>query len=57
VEPRLLVCLVEAGHVAAVRHLDERYEKRRQAVGDTSGALTGCYQPDYLARLREDWPA
>lgn len=30
--------------------------KRRAAVEETAGALTGLYEPGELERLREDWP-
>lgn len=30
---------------------------RRAAVERSAGALTGIYEPDYLATLRDDWPA
>ena len=32
-------------------------QARLEAVRSTSGALTGCYEADYLEQLREDWPA
>jgi hypothetical protein len=31
--------------------------RRREAIRRTSGALTGVFEPDYLERLRDDWPA
>jgi hypothetical protein len=31
--------------------------KRRAAVVETAGALSGVYEPGELERLREDWPA
>ncbi|MHB8719291.1 MAG: hypothetical protein ACYDAC_10445 [Candidatus Dormibacteria bacterium] len=54
---RLLVRLVEEGGRAVGRQEDEEAARRRQALADTSGALTGLYGPDYLDRLRHDWPA
>jgi sulfite reductase beta subunit-like hemoprotein len=30
--------------------------KRRAAIAETAGALTGLYEPGELERLREDWP-
>ena len=54
---RLLVHLVEEGHRALVRDATERAAARRAAVERTSGALTGLYDADYLAELRNDWPA
>jgi hypothetical protein len=29
---------------------------RREAAESTAGSLTGAYPPDYLKRLRDDWP-
>jgi hypothetical protein len=49
----LLLRLLAAGQDAIKREENER----RDAVKQTSGALTGVYRPDELARLREDWPA
>jgi len=31
--------------------------KRRAAIVETAGALSGAYEPGELERLREDWPA
>jgi hypothetical protein len=31
--------------------------KRRAAIVETAGALSGVYEPGELERLREDWPA
>ena len=39
------------------RERDEGAARRREAIQRTSGALTGAYEPDYLERLRHDWPA
>lgn len=30
--------------------------KRRAAVAETAGTLSGIYEPGELERLREDWP-
>lgn len=54
---RLLVRLVEEGGRAVERHEDEEAARRRQTLAETSGALTGLYGPEYLDRLRHDWPA
>lgn len=54
---RLLVRLVEEGGRAVEGHEDEEAARRRQAVAETSGALTGLYGPEYLDGLRHDWPA
>jgi hypothetical protein len=52
----LLLRLVEQGRDAIRREQDEAADVRRAAIRRTSGALTGAYEPDYLARLRDDWP-
>jgi hypothetical protein len=31
--------------------------RRRAAIMETAGALSGIYEPGELKRLREDWPA
>lgn len=49
----LLQRLIAAGY----HHLRASGESRKVAVEDTSGALTGAYGTDYLAELREEWPA
>lgn len=54
---RLLLHLVEEGHRALRGELEQTRNARRRAIASTSGALTGVYGPDYLTRLREDWPA
>ncbi len=54
--PQLLVRLALQGHVAAQQAHDERHQRRLDALERYSGALTGTYGPDYLAKLREDWP-
>jgi hypothetical protein len=53
----LLLRLVEQGREALDRERAEAAERRRDAVRRTSGALTGSYEPGYLDRLRDDWPA
>jgi hypothetical protein len=53
----LLLRLVEQGRSVIERERGEEAERRRQAVLETSGALTGAYEPGYLDRLRDDWPA
>lgn len=54
---QLLVRLALEGHRAAEQIRDERRQRRLDAVSKYSGSLTGVYGPDYLTRLREDWPA
>jgi hypothetical protein len=53
----LLLRLVEQGRDVIERDRAEEIERRRAAVRQTSGALTGVYEPGYLDRLRDDWPA
>lgn len=54
---QLLVQLALEGHHAVQRAQDERRRRRLAALREHSGALTGTYGPDYLRRLREEWPA
>jgi len=53
----LLLRLVEQGREVIDRDRDGAIENRREAIRRTSGALTGAYEPGYLERLRDDWPA
>jgi hypothetical protein len=53
----LLLRLVAQGREVLERERAEATTRRRDAVHRTSGALTGSYEPDYLERLRDDWPA
>lgn len=53
----LLLRLVEQGRDVIERDRTEEAERRRQAILQTSGTLTGAYEPGYLDRLRDDWPA
>jgi hypothetical protein len=53
----LLLRLVEQGRAVIDRERDDAAARRRDAIRRTSGALTGDYEPDYLERLRGDWPA
>jgi hypothetical protein len=53
----LLLRLVEQGRDVIDRDRDEATARRREAIRRTSGALTGAYEPGYLDRLRDDWPA
>lgn len=48
----LLLRLVAAGSEI----VDQEAEDRRRAVEETAGMFTGLYPPNYLERLREDWP-
>jgi hypothetical protein len=54
---KLLLHLVEEGHRALLDEHAEQTRKRLEAISRTSGTLTGAYDPDDLAKLREDWPA
>lgn len=53
----LLLRLVAQGRGVIERERDDAAERRRDAIRRTSGALTGVYEPGYLERLRDDWPA
>lgn len=53
---KLLLHLIEEGHRALLRQADDRRRTRESAIAETSGVLTGAYEPGYLDRLREDWP-
>jgi hypothetical protein len=54
---QLLVRLALEGHRAALQAQDERRRQRLASVHRHSGMLTGAYGPDYLPRLRQEWPA
>lgn len=54
---QLLLRLIAAGHSAIQEGAEADADRRRTAVTATSGALTGAFGPDYLSRLRDDWPA
>lgn len=53
---RLLLRLVEEGYRALREEQRQHTEQRRQAIEATGGVLTGVYEDDYLARLRDEWP-
>jgi hypothetical protein len=53
----LLLRLVEQGRAVIDRDRDKAAARRREAIRRTSGALTGDFEPEYLERLRDDWPA
>ena len=55
--PQLLVRLALEGDHATQQAHEERHERRLAAVRNHCGILTGCYGPDYLQKLREEWPA
>lgn len=54
--PQLLVRLALEGHHAVQKTRDARRRRRLEAIRNYSGSLAGVYGPDYLERLREDWP-
>jgi hypothetical protein len=35
---------------------EARRQRRRLAIAELSGSLTGVYAPGYLDDLRQDWP-
>jgi hypothetical protein len=48
---------VREGHRTIAAQDDRALAERRAAIDATSGVLGGGYPPDYLERLRDDWPA
>jgi hypothetical protein len=54
---QLVVQLALEGHRAAEHAQDENRRRRLAALRKHSGMLTGVYGPDYLKRIREEWPA
>jgi hypothetical protein len=54
---KLLVHLVQEGHRVLSEADAHRAMTRRAAIERTSGTLTNAYGADYLAELRDDWPA
>jgi hypothetical protein len=55
-KPRLLVRLVEAGQQAIDEERERARQRRRATVERTHGQFRGVYGPDYLKRLRDEWP-
>ena len=53
----LLRRLILAGSQAIEREHLHASTRRAAGIEATKGALAGVYGPDYLAQLREDWPA
>jgi histidinol-phosphate/aromatic aminotransferase/cobyric acid decarboxylase-like protein len=53
---QLLVRLVMEADRAAQERLEARRQRRREAIAELSGSLTGVYEPGYLDTLRQDWP-
>ena len=54
---KLLLHLVRAGEQALGQEREQARTRRREAVGRTHGQFRGVYEPDYLERLRDEWPA
>ncbi|MGH3447667.1 MAG: hypothetical protein ACRDQA_17560 [Nocardioidaceae bacterium] len=54
---QLLVKLALEGDRVAQGAHSERCDRKRAALREHSGLLTGAYGPGYLDRLREEWPA
>jgi hypothetical protein len=54
---QLLVRLALEGDRAAKQAQQEHRQRRLAALRHHCGILTGNYGPDYLERLRQDWPA
>lgn len=54
---KLLLRLVDVGGDALEEHQRAEVEAHRTAVMASSGAYPDAFGPDYLAELREDWPA
>ena len=58
-EPRskLLRRLVDVGGGTLEQNEHEVADVRREAVMASSGKYADAFGPDYLAKLRQDWPA
>lgn len=54
---KLLLRLVRAGEQALCREREQTRARRREAVERTHGQFRGVYEPGYLERLRNEWPA
>jgi hypothetical protein len=53
----LLLRLVEQGRRAIEADAADARDRRHDAIRRVRGSLTGVYEPRYLERLRDDWPA
>ena len=53
---QILVQLALEGHRAAQRAQNERRRRRLAALRKHSGVLAGVYGPNYLDKLRDEWP-
>lgn len=54
--PQLVVRLALEGHQSAQQQGAQRRRRRLAVLREHSGLLTGAYGPDYLTRLRAEWP-
>jgi len=52
----LLRRIVERGTADLDREHDVWLERRRAAIRETAGSLTGVYRPDERQLLRDEWP-
>lgn len=55
--PQLLVRLALEGDRAAAATREDLTTRRRAAIDELSGSLTGVFGPGYLDDLRADWPS
>ncbi|MBK5224688.1 MAG: hypothetical protein JJE52_17790 [Acidimicrobiia bacterium] len=53
---QLVARLAVESHRAGAAEHERRRRQRLVALRRHSGALTGAYSPDYLDRLRDEWP-
>lgn len=58
-EPRskLLLRLIDVGNETLQQHEQVDLEAHRAAIMASSGAYPDAFSADYLAQLRDDWPA
>ena len=40
----------------AIHAGEARRQRRRKAIAELNGSLTGVYEPGYIDALRQDWP-
>jgi hypothetical protein len=52
----LLARLVEAGAASTAPDVDEQNERRRDAIRQVAGSMSGTHEPAYVTDLRDDWP-
>lgn len=55
--PALVRRLLAEGHRSVVADRAAETLTRQEAVKASAGLFTGLYEPGYLEKLREDWPA